>query len=83
MTKNLVRDASGALAFLTDCTLATVRKLAMSKSASKAELVRQVIIAQAGIDSMIQFGVDCSNGRATEVVALGGSVETWAEQFKP
>jgi len=33
MSKHQVRDTSGALAYLTDCTLATVTNLAMKKSA--------------------------------------------------
>lgn len=83
MSKHQVRDASGALAYLTDCTLATVTDLAMKKSASKSELRRQISIAQTAIDWMNQFGVDYSHTRAAKVMALGGNVEIWAEQFKP
>jgi len=83
MAKHDVRSASGALAYLTDCTLATVCQLAMKKSASKSELRRQIDIAQSAIDWMERFGVDYSHTRAADVKALGGKVESWAEQFKP
>lgn len=83
MSKHQVRDTSGALVYLTDCTLATVCHLAMKKSAPKSELLRQITIAQTAIDWMDQFGVDYSKTRAADVKALGGKVEVWAEQFKP
>lgn len=83
MSKHQVRDTSGALAYLTDCTLATVSDLAMKKSASKSELRRQISIAQNAIDWMDQFGVDYSHTRAADVKAVGGKVEVWVEQFKP
>lgn len=83
MSKHLVRDSAGALAYLTDCTLATVSYLASKKSTPKGELRRQISIAQHAIAWMDQFGVDYSKTRAADVKALGGNVETWAEQFKP
>lgn len=83
MSKHQVRDTSGALAYLTDCTLATVSDLARRKSASKSELRRHISIAQTAIDWMDQFGVDYTHTRAADVKAVGGKVELWAEQFKP
>lgn len=46
MVKDSVRDPAGALAYVTDCTLATVCNLASKRSAPKYELRRQVSIAQ-------------------------------------
>lgn len=82
MSKSRVNSTASALAYLTDCTLATVAKLTMTKSASKSELRRQTRMAQDAIEWMDRYGVDYSNTRAADVKALGGSVEKWAEQFK-
>jgi len=78
-----IRDRGEALAYVVDCTLATVTDLASKKSAPKGELSRQIGIAQKGINWMIEFGVDYSHTRAQEVVDKGGSVSDWAEQFRP
>lgn len=75
-------DPSRALVWLTDCALANVAKLTMTKSASKSELRRQINKAQDSTEWMDRFGVDYSGTRAADVKALGGSVEKWAEQFK-
>jgi len=83
MTTHRVNSPDGALAYLTDCTLATVCHLAMKKSAPKSELNRQISIAQKAIDWMDEFGIDYSDTRAKDVKAMGGKVELWAEQFKP
>jgi hypothetical protein len=83
MQKNDVRDPSAALAYLTDCTLATVCGLAGKKSAPKAELSRQISMAQRAIDWMDDFGVSYAGTRAEDVSKGGGSVHVWAEQFKP
>ncbi|HHP5493852.1 TPA: hypothetical protein ACSCYS_004259 [Aeromonas veronii] len=82
MSKERVRDTGGALAYLTDCTLATVCDLASKKSASKSELNRQISMAQTAIDWMDRFGVDYTGTRAVAAKKLG-SVSAWAETFKP
>lgn len=81
MSKYDVRNSEQALAHITDCTLATVCKLATKKSASKSELNRQISIAQQAIDWMDKFGVDYSKTRAAEVKEFG-NVKAWAEQWK-
>lgn len=82
MSKHDVRDVAGALAYMTDCALATVCTLAMRKAPPKAELARQVGIAQAGLDWMDRFGVDYSKTRGAEVKAAGGKVAVWAEKYR-
>lgn len=77
-----VREPGQALAYITDCTLATVCNLAGKKSASKSEFQRQKSIAQQAITWMQQMQVDFSKTRAEDVVKAGG-VEAWAEQFMP
>lgn len=83
MMKYSVRDEGMALAYLTDCTLATVCDLAGKKSASKSELKRQISMAQTAIDWMRDFKVDMSQTRAKDVMQkYGGSVQDWADQWK-
>jgi hypothetical protein len=83
MRKCDVRTPEQALAYIIDCNLATVCDLAMKKSRPKGEFVRQISIAQTAINWMVDMKVDLSGTRAREVVAQGGSVETWATKFMP
>lgn len=78
-----IKDPQGALAYVVDCTLATVCDMASKKSAPKGELKRQIGIAQKGLDWMNRFGVDYAHTRGKEVMEQGGSVSAWAEQFRP
>ena len=80
--KHLVRTEAQALAYITDCTLATISDMAMKKSRSKGEFLRQMGIAKTAIDWMVGMGVDFSSTRAKDVVECG-SVENWAMQFMP
>jgi len=82
MRKYEVRTPADALAYLTDCTLATVAEMAMKKSRPKGEYVRQKLIAQTGVNWMVCMKVDCSGTRA-EAVIEAGDVEAWAAQFEP
>lgn len=81
MMKRDVRSLEQALAYITDCTLATVCDLAMKKSKSKSEYVRQQSIAQTAIDWGVEMGVDFSTTRAAAVIEAG-SVKAWAERFE-
>lgn len=82
MNQHDVRNAGQALAYITDCTLATVCDLAMKKSRSKSEFSRQKSIAQKAINWMQQMHIDFSSTRARDVV-LAGSVDAWAEKYMP
>lgn len=83
MRKYDVTCSHEALAYITDCNLATVCDLAGKKSRSKYEYVRQQSIAQQAIDWMRSFGVDYSETRAKDVVEkFGGSVAAWAAQWE-
>lgn len=82
MNMHEVRDAGQALAYVTDCTLATVTDLASLARPPKHELKRQIGIAQKAIDWMDLFKIDYSSTRAHDVKNNGGTVEAWAEQFK-
>lgn len=82
MMKRDVRSTGDALAYLVDCTLATVCDLAGKKSRSNCELDRQIEIAQSGYDWMIQMGVKSETTRADEVRRLfNGSVREWAKKY--
>lgn len=50
MFKDRVRTSEEALVYITDCTLATVSGMAMTKSRKKGEYQRQIAIAQTAID---------------------------------
>lgn len=83
MRKYDVTCSHEALAYITDCNLATVCDLAGKKSRPKYEYERQKDIAQQAIDWMRTFGVDFSETRAKDVVEqFGGSVAAWAAQWE-
>ena len=81
MQKHEVRDANCALAYLTDCILATVEGMASKKTRGKHEYSRQIAIAQQAIDWMDAFGVDYRGTRA-EKVRRAGSVIQWASEIE-
>jgi hypothetical protein len=82
MHKYQVITPADALAYITDCTLATVGDMAGKKSRPKHEFERQMAIAQTAITWMQEMGVDVSTTRAEDVVAAG-SVQKWAEKYMP
>lgn len=82
MRKCDVRTPEHALAYLADCTLATVSDLAMKKSRPKGEYRRQIAIAQSAVDWMIVMGIDTAGTRAAEIANHRGSVESWAKQYE-
>lgn len=82
MFKHEVRTPEQALAYLTDCTLATVCNMALKKSRPKGEYVRQKLIAQTAVNWMICMKVDCRGTRAEDVIEAG-DVDAWAAQFEP
>jgi hypothetical protein len=75
LTRDRVRSPEDALAYVTDCTLATIDSY--PKSGSKSELKRQISIAQCSIDWMRQMDIEPS-GRAVDVIEkFEGSVQAW------
>ena len=81
-----MRDTSTlekSLAFMTDCTLATVDDLAMRKRPPVREFRRQCSIAQEGVDAMRRFGVTPAGTRAECVLdSHGGSVVEYAQAVR-
>ena len=82
MDKHSVRDPGMALAYITDCTLATVCDLASKKSRKKYEYERQISIAQRALDWMKCMDVDYSKTRGAQVDLHRGSVAAWAKTFE-
>lgn len=72
-----------ALAYITDCNLATVCAMAGKKSRNKFEYKRQITIAQMAIDWMRQMNVDFSHTRAHDVVEdHDGDVARWVARWE-
>jgi hypothetical protein len=79
-----IRSPADLVAYLTDCTLATVADLRMKRSASKSETKRQIAIAQLALDKGVQMGVAFHRTRGQEVLAkFGGDCTEWAAQYEP
>jgi len=84
MLTSSVRTEKDALAYLLDCTLATVESLAMRKSRPKGEFERQKQIAQQVLDWCDQFDIDISGTRGEDVRFMcGGDVDKWAARYMP
>lgn len=80
--KSAVRTPEEALAYITDCTLATVSGMAGRKNRPSGEYRRQLSIAQTAIDWMREMKVDMSGTRAADVEAAGGQVHEWAKKYE-
>lgn len=79
-----IKKTREALAYITDCNLATVSHMASLRSKSIGEWNRQVNIAQHGVDWIKLFEIVDPGNRAHEVLEkYNGIVREWAAQFKP
>lgn len=78
MRKCDVDSPDKALAFMVDCTLATVEAMALIKSRKKGEYSRQIKIAQSGVDWIKSMGVDRNYMHRKEVFDFP-SVQDWAK----
>ena len=74
MLKRDVRNTGDALAYLLDCTLATIEHYMTLKRPPAGECKRQIGIAQHGLDWCRRFDVDLSSTRARDI---GESVGEW------
>ena len=83
MMRSQVRTPADALAYMTDCALATVCRMAMRKSRAAGEYQRQIAIAEAGVRWMIEMDIPrTENSRAADVEKIG-SVAAWAKGYDP
>ena len=73
-----IRNTSDALAYLTECTLATAQDLRRRSRPPKGELDRQIAIAQWGVHWVVGMGAK-STGRVASVIESGGTVAEWIE----
>lgn len=77
-----VSNPAQALAYITDCNMATVEEMATKKSRNKREYKRQINIAQIAIDWMIEMKVDMSGTRAEKICEENGKVSDWVKQYE-
>jgi hypothetical protein len=75
-----VKTPAQALAYITDCNLATLEHMASCKSRKKGEFYRQIKIAQKACDWMEQLGVDPSGTRA-EMIVGKVPVSVWIKAY--
>ena len=69
--------------YMTDCTLATVDKLAMLKSRPKGEYQRQKNIAQKGVDWIKNNNINAEGSRPLEVIEkFNGNVEEYSQHIE-
>lgn len=83
LTNKTLRSSEEALTYLVECTLATVQDLAGRSRPPKAELARQISIAQTGIDwvrTFVRPGDRCGCGRVQEIIDRGLTVQAWSEK---
>ena len=79
MSNRDVKTPEQALAYMTECTLATVVDMALANSRPKDQFQRQISIAQKGIFWMGQMNIDMSSRAERVMKEAGGSVALWAE----
>jgi hypothetical protein len=80
MMRCKVHTPAQALAYLVDCTLATVQNMAMKKSRPKGEYARQISIAQIGVNWMKDFKIDPKGTRAEDIQDI--SVAEWLKKYE-
>lgn len=72
------KSAEYVVQYLTECTLATVIHLHYLKSKSKHEYIRQISIAQMGIDYLKYMSNVMLEGRVADVINKNNSdVKQW------
>lgn len=76
------RNLNEAFAYITDCALATVCGMANLKSRKVGEYRRHIAIAQKACDWMVQFNIDPSGTRASQIIGKM-TVAEWAAQYEP
>lgn len=79
MMSHAVRNEKEALAYMIDCTLATVEMMAMRARPSIGDLKRQCSLAQRGIKLAEKVGVDLSGTRARNVK---GTLEEYVQKIR-
>ena len=80
MRSEQVQTPEQALVYITDCTLATVDKLAMKTNPPRGELKRQISIAETSIAWIKKFNLDYTNTRIEDVLKFE-TVSHYAEDI--
>lgn len=83
LNANTLRTHEDGLAYMVECTLATVSGLLLKKSPPKSELRRQISIAQAGI-TCLGASADFTGGlRLNEIhQKFENNVQAWADDYR-
>ena len=81
-TKERIHTPEQALAYLIDCTLATVSSMAMKKKRAKYEYERQISLAQTGVDWLVSMKIDPSGTRAQDIIEKKQTVAQWAAEYE-
>lgn len=80
---NNLRNHEEGLAYMVECTLATVSALLLKKNPPKSELSRQIAIAQAGLHCLGPTKIDYSCLRLKKInEEFDNSVQAWADDFR-
>lgn len=84
ITSNTIKNASEALLWLADCTLATVAKMQMKRNPTKYELSRQISMAQTAIKWIRAENLEIPEfTRVRDVIDdYGGIVQDWADAVR-
>lgn len=83
LTAHCLRDHADGLAYMIECTLATVSGLLLKKKPPKSELSRQIAIAQKGINCLGPATFDNSCLRLKKITEqFENSVQAWADDFR-
>lgn len=83
LTAHTLRNHEDGLAYMIECTLATVAGLLLKKKTPKFELSRQITIAQKGLDCLGKRKYDNSCTRLVKITEqFDNSVQAWADDFR-
>ena len=83
LSQSRCRNTGDALAYMTECTLATVDRLIMAKNPPIGELLRQISIAQVGINLLFDFDIEIpKNGRLFSIASTSRDVVDYADRLR-
>lgn len=86
LTSQRLHSPEDALAYMTECTLATVDDLASKSKPKKSELSRQISIAQTGVEwvkTLMEPGDQVGCSRLQQIIDSELTVSEWVEARYP
>jgi hypothetical protein len=83
LTAHTLRNHEDGMAYMIECTLATVAGLLLKKKPPKSELNRQITIAQTGLNCLGKQQYDNSCPHLKKITEqFDNSVQAWADDFR-